>query len=233
MNGGPDIASAAALFGDPVRAAMLTALLDRPVLSAGQLAFAANVSPQAASFHLSKLTAGSLVIAARQGRRQVYRLAGASVANAIESLAAVSSASGVQQPHAHSERLRRLRAARTCYDHLAGVAGVLLHDSLLSLEYLEPSDAKTYVLTGQGRKWFSDLGGPAELLRRRSPFARPCLDWSEQQPHLAGRLAAFLLDRFLAEGWIARLRDSRAVRITLRGQREFERHYGLRVTTLP
>jgi len=43
----PNIAAAAALFGDPARAAMLIALLDRPVLSAGELALAANVSPVA------------------------------------------------------------------------------------------------------------------------------------------------------------------------------------------
>src|SRR5882757_7762650 len=112
----PDIAGTAALFGDPVRAAMLTALLDREPRSAGELALLANVSPQTASFHLAKLTAADLLTGAREGRNQVYRLAGPAVASAIESLAALSpSRSGFR-----SEKMRRLALARTCYDHLAG-----------------------------------------------------------------------------------------------------------------
>ena len=225
MTAEPDIATAAAPFGDPARAAMLSALLDRPTLSAGELALAANVSPQTASFHLAKLTSGSLLIGSRQGRSQVYRLAGPAVASAIESLAAVSRNG---QPHIdpfRSARMRELRAARTCYDHLAGIAGVLFHDSLFRLGYLEPDGQREYVLTPQGHQWFLELGGTNELLRRRSPFSRRCVDWSEQRSHLAGRLAAFMLDRFFQDGWIARIRDTRAVRITERGQREFERQY--------
>jgi DNA-binding transcriptional ArsR family regulator len=226
----PDIAAAAALFGDPARVAMLTALLDSPVLTAGELAFAANISPQTASFHLAKLTSAGLVVGARQGRNHMYRLAGPAVASAIESLAAVSPTSVPDPPPTerfHSERMRQLRAARTCYDHLAGIAGVLLHDCLLRRGYLESNGSKEYVLAAKGRGWFSEVGIPAELLRSKSPFARQCMDWSEKRPHLAGRLAAFLLDQFFADRWIARIRDSRAVRITERGVRELERQYGL------
>jgi DNA-binding transcriptional ArsR family regulator len=226
----PNIAAAAALFGDPARAAMLTALLDRPVLTAGELALVANISPQTASFHLAKLTSASLFLKTRQGRSHVYRLAGPAVANAIESLAVVSSQAAPRPQHAdafQSERIRQLRAARTCYDHLAGVAGVRLHDCLLNRGYLEPDGPKEYALTAEGRKWFSETGGAAELLRCRSPFARRCADWSEQRPHLAGRLAAFLLERFFADHWIVRVRDTRAVRITERGLRELDRRYGL------
>ena len=231
----PDIAAAAALFGDAARAAMLLALLDRPALSAGELAFAANISPQTASFHLTKLTSGSLVICSRQGRNQVYQLANPAVASAIESLAAVSPAS-VTRHRLHdpfrSERMTQLRAARTCYDHLAGIAGVLLHDSLLKRGYFAVAGPKEYVLSAEGRSWFLSLGGSSELLQRRSPFVRPCLDWSEQKPHLAGRMAAFLLDHFFRNGWIARIRDTRAVRITDKGLREFERQYGLNLKSV-
>lgn len=223
-----DIAAAAALFGDPARAAMLLALLDRPALSAGQLALAANISPQTASFHLAKLMSGSLVAGEKRGRNQVYRLAGPAVASAIESLGALSSP-GLRQrravPSFHSERMRLLQAARTCYDHLAGVAGVLFHDSILKLGYLTVRSPKEYVLTPKGREWFLSLGGNIELPQQRPPFARPCIDWSEQRPHLAGRLAAFLLDQFFRDGWIARIRDTRAVRITDKGLRELERQY--------
>jgi len=117
--------------------------------------------------------------------------------------------------------------ARTCYDHLAGVAGVLLHDALMRAGYLVAPGPKAYKLTRAGEEWVSGLGLADVLAGSRSPMARPCLDWSERKPHLAGRLAAHLLDSFFRDGWIARIRDTRAVRITDRGLRQFERAYGL------
>src|SRR5262249_37663018 len=124
-----------------------------------------------------------------------------------------------------SERMQQLRRARTCYDHLAGIAGVRLHDSLIQSGCLLVSGENEYTLSGKGREWLRSFG--IEPMRNRSPFVRPCLDWSERRPHLAGRLAAQLLEFFLKHGWIVRMRDSRAVRITAHGQRELERHYGV------
>lgn len=168
MRAQPDIAAAAALFGDPARAAMLTALLDRQELPAGELALAANVSPQTASFHLAKLTSAALLASRRRGRNHVYHLAGPAVAGAIESLAALSSA--VLRPHPsdrfHSERMRQLRAGRTCYDHLAGIAGVVLHDCLFTRGYLEPKGPKEYALTRKGRTWYAEIGGPTDYSGR-------------------------------------------------------------------
>lgn len=212
----PDIAATASLFGDPVRATMLTALLDRSSLSAGELAFIANVSPQSASFHLAKLTRAAMLKHERRGRNHLYTLAGREVAAAIEALAAIS-----RPIQPLSPARRELGFARTCYDHLAGRAGVLLHDALLRRGYLAPK----YKLTHPGERWLESAGVCVASLR--SPFARPCLDWTERRPHLAGRLAAQLLESFFARGWIARIRGTRAVRITTRGVVEFERHYGL------
>jgi DNA-binding transcriptional ArsR family regulator len=224
----PAIAETAALFGDPVRAAMLVALLDKSPQSAGQLAFAANVSPQTASFHLAKLTAAALLTGERQGRHQVYRLARCEVASAIESLAAIVRY-GTAPRRFGSERMRQLRRARTCYDHLAGIAGVLLHDSILRSNYLAPAVDKAYILTANGRDWLQSIGIDPQRERTRAPFARPCLDWSERRPHLAGRMAAHLLDHLFKDGWIVRIRDTRAVRITDRGLRQFERQFGVRL----
>ena len=52
---GASIAPAAALMGDPARAAMLTALLDDRAVAAGELAELAGVSPATASEHLTRL----------------------------------------------------------------------------------------------------------------------------------------------------------------------------------
>jgi Helix-turn-helix domain len=58
MRTGPRMAEIAALVGDPARANMLSALLDGRALTASGLAYAAHVTPQTASTHLSKLTEG-------------------------------------------------------------------------------------------------------------------------------------------------------------------------------
>ena len=82
-----NIATPAALIGDPVRAAMLLALLDDRSLPATALAWAAGVSAQAASNHLAKLMAGGLLHVTTQGRHRYYRLSGPEVARALEALA--------------------------------------------------------------------------------------------------------------------------------------------------
>jgi DNA-binding transcriptional ArsR family regulator len=55
-------------------------------LPAGELAVTANVAPQTASEHLTKLVAGRFLNVQRQGRHRYYRLASAEVAVAIEAL---------------------------------------------------------------------------------------------------------------------------------------------------
>ena len=83
MRGDPNIATAAALIGDPARAAILAALADGRALPAGELATAAGLSPSAASAHLTKLLEGSLLALEREGRHRYYRLAGPQVAAAL------------------------------------------------------------------------------------------------------------------------------------------------------
>ena len=89
----PNIADVGALIGDPVRAAMLFALLDGRELPASELAFRAGASPQAASAHLAKLVAGGLLTASRAGRQRLFRLASADVGHAMEAIAAIAPAS--------------------------------------------------------------------------------------------------------------------------------------------
>ena len=50
------IAEVAALVGDPARANILAALMGGRALTAGELVYAAGVSPQTTSGHLGKLT---------------------------------------------------------------------------------------------------------------------------------------------------------------------------------
>src|SRR5208282_3534625 len=100
----------------------------------------------------------------------------------------------------------RLRAARTCYDHMAGAAGVALYDRFQALGWLSADskgDDKAYDLTLRGTKAFEALGIDIEATRRlRRRFACACLDWSERRPHVGGALGAALLNVALKRKWV-------------------------------
>src|SRR4051812_50065624 len=88
----PSIAEVAALVGNPARANVLVALLDGRALTAGELAYAAGVSPQTTSGHLAKLTEAKLLTLAKQGRHSYYRLASPLIGRMLEGIMAVSAA---------------------------------------------------------------------------------------------------------------------------------------------
>src|SRR5436190_781832 len=135
-----DVVPAAALIAEPTRAAMITALLDDRPLAAGELARLAGVSPATASAHLARLLSGGLVTMIKQGRHRYYHLAGPEVAAAMEALAHLSGATPVQVRSLRESRdAAALAEARTCYDHLAGRAGVALLEALLARGILTPA----------------------------------------------------------------------------------------------
>src|SRR6266851_562514 len=135
-----DVVPAAALISEPTRAAMITALLDHRPLAAGELARLAGVSPATASAHLARLLNGGLVTMIKQGRHRYYHLAGPEVAAAMEALAHLSNATPVQVRSLRESRdAAALAEARTCYDHLAGRAGVALLEALLAGRILTPA----------------------------------------------------------------------------------------------
>jgi hypothetical protein len=51
----------------------------------------------------------------------------------------------------------RLRAARTCYDHMAGTVGVSLHDRFKALKWLSAGSNDEYKLTPEGAKAFTAM----------------------------------------------------------------------------
>ncbi len=153
-----------------------------------------------------------------EGRHRYYRLASREVAEALEALGAIATA----PPPARSLSPARsaLRAARTCYDHLAGAVAVAFAQLLEHEGILRAADERTYTITGQGAAWLAEVLGidVDALARGHRALARRCLDWTERRPHLAGALGAAVLERLVASRWIATNPGSRAVRITTRGQ---------------
>jgi len=210
-----DLAAVGALLGDPSRARMLDSLLSGRALAAGELARVAGVAASTASAHLAGLLAGGLVEVVAQGRHRYYRIAGPEVATALESLSHVAPPRPVRTLR-ESGHARALGFARTCYDHLAGRCGVALHDALLERGWLSTAYDVTPVGASALAGWGVDVDGAR--VRRRS-FARPCLDWTERRPHLAGALAAEIGDALLARQWfVRRAGDSRALRLTDAGR---------------
>ncbi|MEL0111546.1 MAG: helix-turn-helix domain-containing protein [Rickettsiales bacterium] len=61
-------ATIAALAGDPVRAAMLHALMDGRALTASELSRVGGITPQTASGHLSQMAGPVLIPVIKQGR---------------------------------------------------------------------------------------------------------------------------------------------------------------------
>lgn len=219
---GPYLAEIAHLMGDPARANMLHALMDGRALTAKELAYIAGVAPQTASGHLARLMQGGLLAVAVQGRHRYYRLAGAEVATALEGLMVLAGS----QPTSRKLPSRvgaELSQARTCYDHFAGRLGIGIHDALVAGGHLSVADGG-YGLTRSGVGVFTRLGvDPAQASSKsRRAALRPCLDWSERRPHLAGSLAAALACRCFEMGWVLRKKDSRAVILTDKGREALE-----------
>jgi DNA-binding transcriptional ArsR family regulator len=226
-----NIASPAALIGDPSRAAMLQALQDGRAHPAGALAWAAGLTAQAASNHLAKLVDGGLVSVEREGRHRYYRLANAEVAHALEALAVLAApVRSLEQPR--SREARALRDGRCCYGHLAGRLGIAVTDALVARGVLCPADGKLYAVSAEGRAWFEDLGLDLAAPRSKRGAARQCLDWTERRHHLAGPLGVGLLSRMVALGWIETLAGSRAARLTTLGREELRQRLGVDLESL-
>jgi len=225
----PDAGAAgvAAAIGEPARARMLYCLLDGHARTSTELAIVGEVSPSTASAHLARLTERRLVSMTSRGRHRYYRLAGPAVARVLEAL---SAAAGPSRTEPAPTTRAHLRFARTCYDHMAGYAAVLLRDRFEQLRWV-CSSAETdgeYEVTAAGRGALATLGIDVEAVRaQRRRFAYACVDWSERRPHIAGALGQALLSTALERKWFVQDLDSRALRLTPPGRRQLRARFGL------
>jgi DNA-binding transcriptional ArsR family regulator len=228
MSTAPQIAEVAALVGDPARASMLCALLGGRALTATELSLAAGVSPQTTSGHLGKLHAARLVVQMKQGRHRYFRLAGPQVGQMLEGIMNVAlNAPPRYQPRSRADE--EMRHARTCYDHIAGVLGVALTESMTARDLVVLGDEAGEV-TPAGLEFLAKLGVDLSAARaKRRVFCRPCLDWTERRPHIGGAVGAALARRCLDLAWVARVRDSRALTITPAGHRGFQEFFALSI----
>ncbi|MFB9264244.1 ArsR/SmtB family transcription factor [Bradyrhizobium erythrophlei] len=223
-----ELAELAQLIADPGRARILSRLMDAGAQTASELAQVAGVTPQTASWHLSRLVERALLKVERRGPRRLYRLATPLVAQMLEGMMTVA-VTGPQASRPPSRIDAQMRRARTCYDHLAGELGVAVTDAMRERGYLVlEQDAGE--LTAAGTAFLGSLGVDLRPQpRQRRALCRPCLDWSERRPHLAGRAGAAVADLAFRREWIRRRPQGRSVEITTAGLAAFRTLFGARI----
>jgi DNA-binding transcriptional ArsR family regulator len=219
------MAATANALGDHTRLRLLTTLLSAGSsgMTVTDLSEQLKLAQPRISTHLAILKEVDLVDARTSGRTRIYR---AATDRALALLDAVKIASGLPvtpppSPAASREIARNspYRNARTCYDHLAGLAAVDLLDEFIFDRWLTreggSDERPLYALTDSGRSGFTRLGvdvTSAEASGRRT-LACGCLDWTERRPHLAGSLGAAVLDALQRDGFVRRRPETREIQI--------------------
>jgi DNA-binding transcriptional ArsR family regulator len=218
MFGMQSAATIARLLGDPVRLMILQALVRREA-SASELLAMTGTTQSNLSNHLKLLRENELVLAERQGRQIMYRIAAPAIAELVGALfLAVPTQENDREPSGP------LAQARTCYDHLAGKLGVALLDGLVAKgALLLPEDGWTDLqLSPTATKTFEELGIDLDKemqhgTRRRMAYC--CADWSETgRAHIGGLVGAILCRHCQQMLWVKRDKSSRAVELTPSGE---------------
>jgi hypothetical protein len=111
--------------------------------------------------------------------------------------------------------------ARTCYGHLAGTLGVTLAEALAARGIVDLSGVNGAAAEAD-TELLGDFGIPPDAL-----VYRACLDWSERRPHVGGPLGKVLATRCFALGWVERIANSRAVKVTPSGRRGLAERFGV------
>jgi DNA-binding transcriptional ArsR family regulator len=213
----------ASLIGDPVRAKIMWALMDKRAYTATELSVYANTSPQNISMHLNKLVKADLLNVESQGRHKYYNYSRPEIADVIEAMASLMPETEIKKGLVNDDK--PVRFCRSCYDHLAGKVGVLLTEGLLSRQFIHKAD-NSFEISADGAIWFDKQGiDVGQLRKQKRAFAKPCLDWSERKHHLAGSLGAAMLNSMLNTGWVRRDAGSRTILVTRKGEEAFFEHF--------
>jgi len=246
VSGDTDIAALGAVLSERARARILLALGDGRALPASVLAAEAGVAASTASGHLARLVDAGLLTVTVQGRHRYYRLAGPEVGQLIETLARIAPAAPVRSLR-EGTRAHALRAARTCYDHIAGRLGVDLMQALIARGGVTGGDGRHHIdgdggdrlsapghdvdyrLTPAGAQRLGALGIDVGEVGSDGLALRYCVDWTEQAHHLSGPVGRAIADRLLELRWLRRAERSRALHVTDAGREALAKELGVRV----
>lgn len=219
------IATLARVFADPSRVKILNLLMrERKGFGTMDICTRLGIPQPRVSSHLSILLKHGLVSVSVTGRQRIYSLASSNVSSAINQLASLSSnekiiRSASQEAVKDMEEDSEIRQCRSCYDHLAGVAGVNMLDEMLRLHLLSedqktPNGKTLYQLTNLGAKKLEERGVDVKNAKAsKRMFAYACLDWTERRPHLGGSLGSEILCSLLSFGIVERKVGTRALNL--------------------
>lgn len=211
-------------MADPNRAQILAALASGRQHTAGELARWIGLAPSTTSRHLARLVDAGLVVVTPSGRRRFFNIASEEVAHWLEQVDELELPETNQpvRPGPRSD----LSFARSCYDHLAGEAGVRLYAAMVTTGALiEDSDRPQ--VSEEGARQLLRLGVDVHgLTQERRPLTRQCLDWTQREHHLGGSLGAALLEMMHRNKWVSHGNDRRVLRLTNHGTSEFADRFG-------
>jgi DNA-binding transcriptional ArsR family regulator len=137
----PLLVQSAQAFADATRMRILLLLLEGEA-TVSDIVTRLGIPQPRVSTHLAFLRKVGLVSVADLGRQRRYRPDVARIEAVLEALQALTPTTPRRSPQARRELQGNtaIRQARTCYDHLAGVAGVQLLDEMLHREWLAPDE---------------------------------------------------------------------------------------------
>jgi DNA-binding transcriptional ArsR family regulator len=221
MGTSEQIARLAGIFSDPTRVKLLILLMEaREGMTTMDLSTRLGVLQPRVSSHLSILLKHDAVLVTERGRQRIYKVS-PKVASLVKDLS-VMSGSGKILPSSNAikevKNNSAIRQCRSCYDHLAGVAGVELLEDILCLGWLtktgQSANKVSYRLTRTGIKSLEERG--VDLVgaqKSNRTFAYGCLDWTEREPHLGGSLGSAVLNSMLSTGIVERKTGTRALKL--------------------
>ncbi|MDG6994287.1 MAG: helix-turn-helix transcriptional regulator [Nitrososphaerota archaeon] len=227
------IAKVAGTFSDTTRVRIMILLMNKKQsggLTTMNIAAQLGVLQPRVSSHLAILLKYGLISVAKRGRQRIYTLNSIKVNPILKDLAILSppsySKTFFSLPSSKSTRKARpdlaIRQCRTCYDHLAGIAGVELLDQILRAGWVRKvnqrpngkADRILYRLSQSGLKSLRDRGVDVDqAMRSNRTFAYGCLDWTERRPHLGGSLGKAVLNSVLSRGIVMRMKETRALKL--------------------
>lgn len=223
----PMVDDIAALIADSSRSIMLINLLGGQ-RTAGELAKAAHIKPQTATFHLSKMVNARIIEKTKYGRYCYFKLANEDVAKLLELLMKLSKSPKIKSlnQYIHSEALRN---ARLCYDHIAGALGIKIAEALLRLNYVRLENDMFYITELGIYKLIELEIINSDLKKTENLWGIKCYDWSEKNYHIAGKLGKVITSGLIELGWINKPSENRTVKVTEDGKKRLQEYFSIEI----
>lgn len=228
MNEMPDVSAVVEIFSNKARMTIIDELMDGRAHTVNELANAAKITPQTATYHLQKMEVLEWVKLEVYGRFHYYTLIKPEVASLFESLSPHSPSKKVASL-GKSIRYKKLYYCRTCYDHLAGKVGVDITTKLIENGSLVLEDNNYFSITPYGNKFLTktfnlDLN---MLSKKKKAFCKPCLDWSERKDHIGGAIGNGILQYLCGKSYLIRGSEQRVLSLTSEGNMFLNNQLGL------